>query len=218
MTEWLNWTDACLTFWLTIRVSLQPLSEATSDTRFSLFKLPLWRTNKKTLQIVQLCELCHHAINLGLSLVASGCFELYCSSAPALRELPQCGLSDAALTVCSPEAGARPSKLCPRIWDTENNPGFINISHFHFPHRLRYFAFLSKGIGTSLVTQWIRNLPANAGNTSLILHQRRSHIPQRNKARAPQREATALRSPCTTTNSSPHAATGVQSSLLSYCN
>ena len=37
---------ACLTFWSTILVSLQPPSEGTSETRISLFKLPLWR--KKT--------------------------------------------------------------------------------------------------------------------------------------------------------------------------
>ena len=120
---------------------------------FHYSSCPSGEKNKKTVEIVQLCELSRHAISLSLSLVASGCFGLYCSSAPALRELPQCGLGDAALTVCCPEAGARPSKPCPRIWDTENNPGSINVSHFHFPHRLRYFAFLNKGIGTSLVEQ-----------------------------------------------------------------
>ena len=117
-----------LTFWLTILVSLQPRSEGISDTRISLFKLPLWRRNKKTLEIVQLCESHCHATNLGLSLGASGCFELCCSSSPALREWPPCGLGDTTLTVSSQESGAQPCKLCPRIWDTEHNPGFINVS------------------------------------------------------------------------------------------
>ena len=38
--------------------------------------------------------------------------------------------------------------------------------------------------GTSLLVQWIKNLPASAGDTSSNLG--RLHMPQSNQARAPQ--------------------------------
>ena len=63
----------------------------------------------------------------------------------------------------------------------------------------------------------VENPPANAGDTGSSPGPGRSHMllsnearaPQllslRSRARAPQQEATAMRSPCTTTKSSPHS-------------
>ena len=81
-------------------------------------------------------------------------------------------------------------------------------------------------IQTSLVVQWIKNLPANAGGTGSIPGPGRSHTLPSNKACAPQllslhavtskacscrgcalqRKATAVRSLCSTTRESTHAA------------
>ena len=40
------------------------------------------------------------------------------------------------------------------------------------------FGGLKRRVGTSLVAQWIKNLPANAGDTGSIPGLRRSHMPQ----------------------------------------
>ena len=64
---------------------------------------------------------------------------------------------------------------------------------------------------TSLEVQWIKNLPANAGDMGSVPGPGRSHTLQSNQAHVPQllslcfaaREATTVRSPHTTIKSSP---------------